>query len=219
MNLVVLLLLLSPTIQAFTSTKPSLTNHATRTTTTTTTTTTAVASSPLDDEEVPDEIARLIAKGRAIRQTVEQQEQEETNPTENNVDIIEWTDLSKLPEFKTKVPSKEEMKKPPPTPKKKNSDAEQTIAPDYTNDYADENEFHIPNRMGFTTLRWGDTSRGFVQDGKLTNKMKKEGKFLAGDAQVCICICTFMHVCMCVWFPHNVNNKKVTQPNSTDFFH
>lgn len=215
MNLFVSLLLVSPAIQAFTSDRSSWNYHA-RITTRIATTTTTLASSPLDEEEMPDEIARLIAKGRAIRQTVEQQEQKETPPEENNVDIIEWTDLSKLPEFKTKVPSKGEMKKPEPTQKKKNTDAEQVVAPDYTNDYADENEFHIPNRMGFTTLRWGDTSRGFVQDGKLTNKMKKEGKFLAGDAQVCmyyLCMCMYLYTnihiyeYMIAWFPQNVNNS------------
>ena len=47
---------------------------------------------------------------------------------------------------------------------------------------SDENEFHIPNRIGFGTQSWGDTSRGFTSARKLTKKMAtREGKFNPGD--------------------------------------
>ena len=147
-------------------------------------------SSPLDDDDLPDEVARLIAKGRAIRQNVDQAQENNDVAEEEMVEVIEWTDLDKLPEFKTKVPEKtpttDQTQDTPLTlkKKKKKQDDEQPLAPDYTLDYSDENELHIPNRIGFTTGSWGDASRGFVMDGKLTNKMKKEGKFLPGDAQV-----------------------------------
>lgn len=54
----------------------------------------------------------------------------------------------------------------------------------------DENELHIPNRMGFTTVAWGDVDAGFKEGKKLKKKEIKMGKFLAGDLQVCLmCFC------------------------------
>lgn len=57
---------------------------------------------------------------------------------------------------------------------------------DYMADYEDENELHIPNRIGFATDSWGDESKGFVP--KTKKKLKKKqitaGKFLPGDLQV-----------------------------------
>jgi len=47
---------------------------------------------------------------------------------------------------------------------------------------SDENDLHIPNRIGFGTQCWGDTSRGFTSERKMTKKMAKEGKlFNPGD--------------------------------------
>ena len=144
----------------------------------------ALRSSSLGDADVPDEIAKLIAKGKSIRQNAEKQKAVE--PDEQlSVDVNAWTDLDKLPEFKTKVPTpaKPAEDKKPETPKKKKDD-EQSVGYDYTMDYADENEFHIPNRIGISTISWGDPNKGFVPNGKLSKTMKKEGKFLPGDAQV-----------------------------------
>jgi diketogulonate reductase-like aldo/keto reductase len=45
----------------------------------------------------------------------------------------------------------------------------------------DENNLHIPNRLGFGTMAWGDTSRGFTTKRKVSKKMAKGGKFNAGD--------------------------------------
>lgn len=46
----------------------------------------------------------------------------------------------------------------------------------------DENELHIPHRIGFGTQSWGDATRGFTMERKMTKKMVKEGKlFNAGD--------------------------------------
>jgi len=45
----------------------------------------------------------------------------------------------------------------------------------------DENDFHIPYRIGFGTMSWGDTSRGFTTKRKITKKMAKSGQFNAGD--------------------------------------
>lgn len=55
---------------------------------------------------------------------------------------------------------------------------------DYLADYDDENELHIPNRIGFGTARWGDVNKGFVAEGRLKKKQVEEGKFLPGDLQV-----------------------------------
>jgi len=51
---------------------------------------------------------------------------------------------------------------------------------DWCEDYDDENEFHIPNRMGFTTSEWGDARAGFVA-GKLKKKERRGGKFNKAD--------------------------------------
>lgn len=51
---------------------------------------------------------------------------------------------------------------------------------DWTEDYNDENELHIPNRLGFTTVDWGNGKKGFVS-GKLKKKDRKMGKFNKTD--------------------------------------
>mmetsp|Transcript_9422 Transcript_9422/g.21258 ORF Transcript_9422/g.21258 Transcript_9422/m.21258 type:complete len:547 (+) Transcript_9422:186-1826(+) len=51
---------------------------------------------------------------------------------------------------------------------------------DWTEDYEDENEFHIPNRIGFSTVDWGNGKAGFVS-GKLKKKERKMGKFNKSD--------------------------------------
>jgi hypothetical protein len=167
----------------------------------------ALQSTPLSDADVPDEIAKLIAKGKSIRQNAEKQKAVE--PDEQfSVDVNAWTDLDKLPEFKMKVPEKPAEDKKPETPKKKKDD-EQSFGYDYTMDYADENEFHIPNRIGISTSSWGDPNKGFVANGKLSKAMKKEGKFLPGDAQVRMW-CSIqhndpvllLHLCELVYYSH-----------------
>jgi hypothetical protein len=55
---------------------------------------------------------------------------------------------------------------------------------DFEADYDDENDLHIPNRMAFTTVAWGDVDAGFKEGKKLKKKEIKMGKFLAGDLQV-----------------------------------
>jgi hypothetical protein len=55
---------------------------------------------------------------------------------------------------------------------------------DYTQDgFFDENELHIPNRIGFTTEEWGDSKKGFV-NGKLKKADRKMGKFNKTDLKV-----------------------------------
>ncbi|KAL7459757.1 hypothetical protein ACHAWC_011562 [Mediolabrus comicus] len=59
-------------------------------------------------------------------------------------------------------------------------DEDRALFVDWTEDYEDENEFHIPNRIGFTTAEWGDKKKGFVA-GKLKKKERKAGKFNKSD--------------------------------------
>lgn len=62
-------------------------------------------------------------------------------------------------------------------------DEDRALFVDWTEDYEDENEFHIPNRIGFTTAEWGDKKKGFVA-GKLKKKERKAGKFNKSDLKV-----------------------------------
>lgn len=54
---------------------------------------------------------------------------------------------------------------------------------DWTEDYNDENEFHIPNRIGVSTADWGVGKAGFV-GGKLKKKERRGGKFNKTDLKV-----------------------------------
>ena len=89
-------------------------------------------------------------------------------------------------------------------------DEETGLFVDWTEDERniDENEFHIPNRIGFTTVDWGNEKRGFVS-GKLKKNDRKSGKFNKADLRVSILVlsvvvavyaCIFMYVkCNCIY--------------------
>ena len=62
-------------------------------------------------------------------------------------------------------------------------EANRSMFVDWTEDYEDENEFHIPNRIGFSTVDWGNGKAGFVA-GKLKKKDRKAGKFNKADLMV-----------------------------------
>ncbi len=66
---------------------------------------------------------------------------------------------------------------------RKEQDIHTPLFVDWTADYEDENEFHIPNRIGFTTIDWADAKRGFV-NGKLKKKDRKLGKYNQSDLKV-----------------------------------
>lgn len=55
---------------------------------------------------------------------------------------------------------------------------------DWTTDYNDENEFHIPNRIGITTQHWGDVKLGYVEGKKLKKKDRAVGKYNKNDLKV-----------------------------------
>ena len=48
------------------------------------------------------------------------------------------------------------------------AEGERALFVDWAEDYADENEMHIPNRIGVTTADWGNEKAGFT-----TGKLKK----------------------------------------------
>eukprot|EP00526_Cylindrotheca_closterium_P012777 CAMPEP_0113628356 /NCGR_PEP_ID=MMETSP0017_2-20120614/14692_1 /TAXON_ID=2856 /ORGANISM="Cylindrotheca closterium" /LENGTH=443 /DNA_ID=CAMNT_0000538657 /DNA_START=161 /DNA_END=1492 /DNA_ORIENTATION=- /assembly_acc=CAM_ASM_000147 len=138
--------------------------------------------SSMDD----DELSRLIGK----RSQIKRKKREEIDlemPSED--DLLESLggdpadlDLDKMPEFQTKREARV-PKKPSEDEKKQDTPAEPEFN-DYYVDYEDENDFHIPNRMGVTTRCWGDEKEGFVSSGKLKKQAIREGKFVPGDIQV-----------------------------------
>ena len=62
---------------------------------------------------------------------------------------------------------------------------------DYDDGSWDENEFHIPNRIGFTTADWANVDKGFV-NGKLKKADRKMGKFNKADLKVRPCILSML---------------------------
>eukprot|EP00559_Dactyliosolen_fragilissimus_P001217 CAMPEP_0184865510 /NCGR_PEP_ID=MMETSP0580-20130426/18348_1 /TAXON_ID=1118495 /ORGANISM="Dactyliosolen fragilissimus" /LENGTH=521 /DNA_ID=CAMNT_0027364745 /DNA_START=254 /DNA_END=1819 /DNA_ORIENTATION=- len=98
-------------------------------------------------------------------------------------------DMFEMPEFKTKRPDRisktDEIydKGRDTSGSSSDKNAEDKFI-DFQAEYEDENEFHVPNRIGFGTMAWGDTTLGFKDGKKLKKKEKKAGKFLPGDLQV-----------------------------------
>eukprot|EP00804_Cyclotella_cryptica_P026807 CCRYP_018616-RA/>CCRYP_018616-RA protein AED:0.05 eAED:0.05 QI:215/0.5/0.33/1/1/1/3/0/517 len=81
--------------------------------------------------------------------------------------------------FKTKRVSSTQEKRPAATTDGEDGE-ENFVYVDWTDETWDENELHIPNRIGFTTIDWGDEKKGFV-NGKLKKQDRKEGKFNKSD--------------------------------------
>jgi len=153
----------------------------------------SVKSSPISSSSLymsdafdDDELSKLIGKRDQIKRKKKAPEPEITDE-----DILssatagDALNFDKMPEFKTKraarVPKKSDDDK---KKKKGGKEDEEDKFVDFLSEYDDENDFHIPNRIGFTTAAWGDSKAGFVEGGKLTKKMKREGKFLPGDLQI-----------------------------------
>jgi aryl-alcohol dehydrogenase-like predicted oxidoreductase len=135
--------------------------------------------SSLDD----DEISKLIGKRDKIRRKTK----EELPKEEEFLDIVplDLEDMEKMPEFKTKRTKRTTKKDEEDEKAKKTSSSNEVFFVDYYSDYDDENDFHIPNRMGVSTRCWGDVNEGFVSSGKKLKKQQlREGKFVAGDIQL-----------------------------------
>ena len=152
---------------------------------------TRLHSTPEDDE-----ISKLIGRRSQIKRKKSEEAQAPSVPEtlEPTVDL----DLDKLPQFKTerpvrrKSPASEEdsedggSSRGSKKGKKKDGKEDDKMGPivDFLADYDDENDWHIPNRIGITTMAWGDPKQDFVASGKLTKRMVKAGQFVPGDLQV-----------------------------------
>jgi aryl-alcohol dehydrogenase-like predicted oxidoreductase len=142
-----------------------------------------------------DDISKLIGKrGDIKRKKAEDKAAEDAEMAKKLEPTIDL-DLDKLPEFKTERVRRagkddEGSKKGKKGGKKSKKGEEETKKEespivDFMAEYQDENDFHIPNRIGFSTLSWGDKNRNFVGSGqKLTKGMIKAGKFNPGDLQL-----------------------------------
>eukprot|EP00567_Pseudictyota_dubia_P010108 CAMPEP_0197460708 /NCGR_PEP_ID=MMETSP1175-20131217/54754_1 /TAXON_ID=1003142 /ORGANISM="Triceratium dubium, Strain CCMP147" /LENGTH=528 /DNA_ID=CAMNT_0042995857 /DNA_START=201 /DNA_END=1787 /DNA_ORIENTATION=- len=142
-----------------------------------------------DDDD--DALSKLIGKRDVIRSTKKEapppsekpvSDEEITEPKDLDVGDL---DLENLPEFKTKRPMRTPKKSKEDEKKDDAVDEDDTINYiDYMADYDDENEFHIPNRIGFGTAAWGNERKGFKVGKKLKKKDIKAGRYLAGDLQL-----------------------------------
>jgi hypothetical protein len=156
---------------------------------------TRLYSSPLDDD---DELSRLIGKRSEIKRKIKKSSEEEPTPESLEFDITEDDlDWDELPEFKTKRVARNKPKASEAEAKKKKEEEDKGSGLDFLADYEDEGDFHIPNRIGISTVAWGEVSRGFVSAGKLTKKMRREGKFVPGDLQVSSPLFFFFSHCTC----------------------
>lgn len=149
---------------------------------------TQLASSSFDD----DELAKLIGKRSQIkRKTKEEIPTEEDivealtpELTPDNIDEMDWDEM---PEFQVKRPVRESKRKDnddDDTMTRYRGNSNEPAYVDFLADHEDENELHIPNRLGVTTRCWGEESLGFVPKGKLKKQQLREGKFVPGDLQL-----------------------------------
>lgn len=140
-------------------------------------------------DDIDDALSKLIGKRDGITKKKASTPKTPMVPPDDLPELKEplsdktGMDIFEMPEFKTKRPLR--------SAKKEESDDElDTVGNsgelyiDYQAEYEDENDLHIPNRMGFGTMAWGDQDAGFKVGKRLKKKEKKRGKFLAGDLQV-----------------------------------
>jgi aryl-alcohol dehydrogenase-like predicted oxidoreductase len=157
-------------------------------------------SSPIDDGD--DELSKLIGKrGNIRRKTKEELPNEESvfealtgvsgedDDGSSAMDLSE-EELGKMPEFTAKRPvrqAKSQKEEDAENAKQNAARRGNTNEPTYVDfmvDYDDENDFHIPNRMGISTRCWGEEREGFVSSGKLKKSQLRAGKFVPGDLQM-----------------------------------
>jgi aryl-alcohol dehydrogenase-like predicted oxidoreductase len=145
-----------------------------------------------------DELSKLISKRSQIKRvkkdTVERAQEKLATSIEPVVDL----DLDTLPEFSFERNRRRRKDDDDdadgndshgsasnPTETTKAVNAPPII--DYMADYADENDWHVVNRIGVTSICWGDPSRNFVAaSGKLSKQWQRAGKFVAGDVALAV---------------------------------
>lgn len=126
-----------------------------------------------------DELSKLIGKRNRIKRQRKDEKPPETAEPVVDLDIGKFK--TERPVRRAQNESTEQVKG---TPEKDNSKPK-TDSPivDYMADYADENDLHIPNRIGITTVAWGDPKRNFVTSGKISKRAVKSGVFVPSDIQ------------------------------------
>ena len=150
----------------------------------------------LDDlfGEEDDALSALIGKRAKMYESKPKESKPKPPSTDEEIDakldeieqkVADFDYMDDLPEFSTKRPLRtpkknEEKEKDDPDA----ADTDEVRFIDYQADYDDENELHIPNRMGFGTAAWGEIKAGFKEGKKLKKKEMKAGRYLAGDLQV-----------------------------------
>lgn len=165
-----------------------------------------------DDGPISDELSKLIGK----RASLTSKKTTESNPTPSASQLSDeeyidpstaslyegksGMDIFEMPDFQNARPLKksremEDKKRGGDTNNDGKNDGEDgEFYVDFQAEFDDENDFHVPNRIGFSTRDWGDVDAGFKAGKKLKKKEIKRGKFLAGDLQVCIIISTWYYV-------------------------
>mmetsp|Transcript_50161 Transcript_50161/g.121543 ORF Transcript_50161/g.121543 Transcript_50161/m.121543 type:complete len:512 (+) Transcript_50161:229-1764(+) len=156
-------------------------------------------SSSFDD----DELSKLIGKRNQIKRKKKEEIVNEdaifdatlskavdkgeaaTADDVNPEDILSSIDVDNYnPQLETKRPVRKPKKKDDDGKKKDETVSNEPTYIDFTAEYDDENDFHVPNRIGITTKCWGDENEGFVASGKLKKQQIREGKFVPGDIQL-----------------------------------
>ncbi|CAB9498592.1 Potassium voltage-gated channel, shaker-related subfamily, beta member [Seminavis robusta] len=139
-------------------------------------------SSSSSDELSDDDISRLIGKRSQIKRKKKETMEEQEQSILEDLDLDD-IDMDNLPEFKTSRPvrkSKQQLEEEAAAAdaaKRREEGEEPILSFDFAADYADENDFHVPNRLGFSTAGWGDVSKGYVVEGKLSKRMVKAGRY------------------------------------------
>lgn len=141
-----------------------------------------------DDGAVSDELSKLIGKRASMLKkkapTSKPVDEDFVDP--NTASLYEGKtgmDIFEMPDFSSSRPLRTPKEMEEKGRGSENEDDEYYV--DYQAEYEDENDLHVPNRMGFSTKAWGDRDAGFRSGKKLKKKGIKAGKFLAGDLQVC----------------------------------
>lgn len=149
----------------------------------------------LDDlfGEDDDALSALIGKRDKIYKSTPKTDKPKPPSTDEEIDakldeieakVADFDYMDDLPEFTSKRPVRTPKKVEKKEEKDDSAPDDEISFIDYQADYDDENDFHIPNRMGFGTGAWGEVKMGFKEGKKLKKKEMKAGRYLAGDLQV-----------------------------------
>lgn len=144
-----------------------------------------LCSSSADD----DELSKLIGKRNQIKRRKKEELSNEDELFESltgssgTVDISD-EDFENMPQFQAKRPVLQPNRKETDKEKEDEGRLMESDYIDFFADYDDENDLHIPQRLGISTRCWGEEKEGFVPSGKLKKQQLRSGKFVPGDLQM-----------------------------------